>query len=136
EINSDWLKSLYKRGQQTAYLKSRNELKYIGMPVGGLHAGTVYLGGDGRLWLWQIYNESMEPSHEGIDPKTVLWNDGTQVREIRSRDGSAYIEPAIADNKRVLDQGLAIKVVYQGGTYIKELKADYWDEVSFEPSYP
>src|SRR5690606_12303437 len=74
--------------------------------------------------------------HEGIDPKTVLWNDGTQVREIRSRDGSAYIEPAIADNKRVLDQGLAIKVVYQGGTYIKELKADYWDEVSFEPSYP
>ncbi|SEK74998.1 Uncharacterized protein, contains GBA2_N and DUF608 domains [Olivibacter domesticus] len=135
-IDANWLRGLRVRGTPISYLKSRNELNYIGMPVGGLHSGTVYIGGDGRLWLWQIYNQTIEPCHEGIDPKTVRWDDGTSVREIRSRDGSAYVEPAIAENKRVLDQGFAIKVIYKGETFIKELKADHWEEVIFQPSYP
>lgn len=36
-IDTEWLKSIYERGQQTVCLKSRNELRYIGMPIGGLH---------------------------------------------------------------------------------------------------
>ncbi len=54
-LDDKWVKSLYKRGNPTSYFKSKNELKYIGMPAGGLHSGTVYLGGDGRLWLWEIF---------------------------------------------------------------------------------
>ena len=81
-----WIRSLYERGAPTTYLKSKNELKYIGMPAGGLHAGTVYLGGDGRLWLWGIYNDE----REGIDPKTILWNDGTKKVKVRCRDGAGY----------------------------------------------
>jgi non-lysosomal glucosylceramidase len=135
-INPSWQRSLFNRGTATAYLKSRNELKYIGMPVGGLHAGTVYVGGDGRLWLWQIYNESFEGIHEGIDPKEINWNDGISLRKIRSRDGSAYVEPSIANNRRVLEQGFAVKISYDGKTIIKELNEDHWDEVSFEGSYP
>lgn len=135
-IDPKWLASLYKRGTATAYRKSRNELRYIGMPVGGLHAGTVYVGGDGRLWLWQIYNETFEGAQEGIEPKIVNWNDGATVRKIRPRDGSAYIEPAIADNKRILEQGFALKTVIAGKTIIKELNADHWDEVVFSGSYP
>ncbi|GLU53441.1 hypothetical protein Dfri01_29020 [Dyadobacter frigoris] len=106
------------------------------MPVGGLHAGTVYLGGDGRLWLWGIYNESEEPKNEGIDPKTVLWNDGNTVRKIRSRDGASYVEPAIAENKRVLEQGFAVRILYKGKVFIKELNENHWDEVSFQATYP
>jgi uncharacterized protein (DUF608 family) len=135
-IDPSWQRSLFNRGTATAYLKSRNELKYIGMPVGGLHAGTVYVGGDGRLWLWQIYNESFEGVHEGIDPKEVNWNDGISLRKIRSRDGSAYVEPSIANNRRVLEQGFAVKISYEGKTIIKELNEDHWDEVSFQGSYP
>ncbi|MBB6498765.1 GH116 family glycosyl hydrolase [Pedobacter cryoconitis] len=131
-----WVSSLYNRGEATAYYKSKNELKYIGMPAGGLHAGTVYAGGDGRLWLWQIYNETFEDSNEGIEPKTVSWNDGTSLRKIRSRDGSAYIEPAIADNLRILEQGFAVKIVVNKKTYLKELKEADWDEVIFKPAYP
>ncbi|MCX2453824.1 GH116 family glycosyl hydrolase [Pedobacter sp. PLR] len=135
-LDPKWVSSLYNRGKETAYYKSKNELKYIGMPVGGLHAGTVYVGGDGRLWLWQIYNETFEGAQEGIDPKTVNWNDGTELRKIRVRDGAAYVEPAIANNKRVLEQGFAVKVVTNGKTYIKELTEDHWDEVIFKPAYP
>lgn len=135
-LDQAWVQSLYQRGKETAYYKTRNELRYIGMPVGGLHAGTVYVGGDGRLWLWQIYNETYEGAQEGIDPKIVNWNDGMELRKIRVRDGAAYIEPAIANNKRVLDQGFAIKVVVNGKTYIKELSEEHWDEVVFKPAYP
>lgn len=135
-IDALWINSLYQRGKPTIYLKSRNELNYIGMPVGGLHAGTVYMGGDGRLWLWGIYNESEEPKNEGIDPKTVLWNDGNSVRKIRSRDGASYVEPAIAENKRVLEQGFAVRIIYKGKVFIKELNENHWDEVSFQATYP
>ncbi|MEP6748497.1 MAG: GH116 family glycosyl-hydrolase, partial [Bacteroidota bacterium] len=131
-IDAQWIKSLYNRGAASTYLKSKNELKYIGMPAGGLHSGTVYLGGDGRLWLWGIFNDE----REGVDPKTVLWNDGNKERPILSRDGANYIEPAIASNKRVLEQGFAVKITHHGSTIIKELKEEDWDEVSFEATYP
>lgn len=135
-LDAKWVRSLYTRGEETAYFKSKNEFKYIGLPVGGLHAGTVYVGGDGRLWLWQIYNETFEGAQEGIEPKTVNWNDGVEVRKIRARDGSAYIEPAIANNKRVLEQGFAVKAVVNGKTFIKELSEEHWDEIVFKPAYP
>ncbi|WP_295124971.1 GH116 family glycosyl hydrolase [uncultured Chitinophaga sp.] len=132
KLAPSWIKSLYSRGLPTTYLKSRNELKYIGMPAGGLHAGTVYLGGDGRLWLWGVYNDT----REGIDPKTVLWNDGVSEKKIRNRDGASYVEPAIAANKRVLEQGFGLLMETDKTTVFKELKEEDWDEVTFEATYP
>lgn len=131
-LNPAWIKSLYERGKPTTYCKTKNELRYIGMPAGGLHCGTVYLGGDGRLWLWEIYNDD----REGIDPKTVLWNDGNKEIKLRCRDGANYVEPAIAANKRVLEQGFAIKINDGDKTIIKELKEEDWDEIFFEATYP
>lgn len=131
-LNPAWVKSLYERGLPTTYLKTKNELRYIGMPAGGMHTGTVYLGGDGRLWLWSIYNDE----REGIDPKTVLWNDGNGEQKVRNRDGASYVEPAIADNKRVLEQGFAILLETDGKTVVKELKEEDWEEIAFEATYP
>ena len=54
------------------------DLRFIGMPVGGLCTGTLYLGGDGRLWLWNIFNKDVE----GIDPKTVTYA-GQQLKSAR-----------------------------------------------------
>lgn len=132
QLDPSWVRTLYERGQPTLYTKAKNELRYIGMPAGGLHTGTVYLGGDGRLWLWSIFNDE----REGIDPKTVLWNDGVSERQIHNRDGASYVEPALAANHRVLDQGFAILVETGGKTQVLQLKEDDWEEVSFEATYP
>ena len=131
KLDPDWIKSLYKRGTVTTYLKSKNELQYIGMPVGGINCGTIYLRGDGRLWLWDIFNKNQE----GIEPKEVAWGSEVQAgKKVRSRDGSAYVAPA--KDIFPLEQGFAVKIEYNGKSIIKKLEADDWDEIAFEATYP
>ena len=131
KLDPDWIKSLYKRGTVTTYLKSKNELQYIGMPVGGINCGTIYLRGDGRLWLWDIFNKNQE----GIEPKEVAWGSEVQAgKKVRSRDGAAYVAPA--KDIFPLEQGFAVKIEYNGKSIIKKLEADDWDEIAFEATYP
>jgi len=54
KLDPAWVKSLFARG--TPEVLRGGELKYVGMPVGGIGAGQLYLGGDGRLWHWDIFN--------------------------------------------------------------------------------
>ncbi len=131
-LDPRWVKSLYATGKVTTYRKSRNELKYIGMPSGGLHTGTLYMGGDGRLWLWGIYNDD----REGIDTRDIQWYNGQKEVLLHPRDGANYVEPPAADNKRWLEQGFAVKINYNGKVIVKELKEDDWDEIVFEATYP
>lgn len=131
KLDPQWLKSLYHRGFVTSYKKTKNELQYIGMPVGGIFTGTVYVGGDGRLWLWDIFNENQE----GIDPKTIDWETDVHIgKKIRPRDGSAYVQPA--KNIRPLEQGFAFKIIKSGKTIIKKMEAEDWEEIVFEATYP
>lgn len=58
----EWVKSLFERG--TPEVLSGNELKYIGMPIGGIGAGQLYLGGDGRLCHWDIFNQPIATGSE------------------------------------------------------------------------
>ena len=46
---------LTERGQRTVYRGAA--LEKIGMPVGGICSGQLYLGGDGKLWAWDIFNQ-------------------------------------------------------------------------------
>jgi len=55
KLSESWVRSLFERGEPEWF--SGDELKFIGMPVGGICCGQVYLGGDGRLWHWDIFNE-------------------------------------------------------------------------------
>ena len=54
KLSPDWVRSLFERGSRTVYRGA--ELEKIGMPIGGICAGQLYLGGDGKLWHWDIFN--------------------------------------------------------------------------------
>nr|WP_236676247.1 GH116 family glycosyl-hydrolase [Chryseolinea lacunae] len=132
KLDRKWIASLFERGAPTTYLKSRKELDYIGMPVGGIGCGTLYLGGDGRLWLWDVFNKNQT----GVIYKNVKWHEKIQFNYdfLRPFDGANYVEPV--KDIRPLDQGFAIRIEHDGKTIMKRLQADDWDEVSFEATYP
>jgi non-lysosomal glucosylceramidase len=56
KLRPEWVKSLFARGEPE--ILRGNDLKFIGMPIGGIGAGQLYLGGDGRLWHWDIFNQT------------------------------------------------------------------------------
>ena len=62
KLQPEWVRSLFERGTPASY--RGEELRYIGMPVGGLCAGQLYLGGDGKLWHWDIFNQHVGTGSE------------------------------------------------------------------------
>jgi len=54
KLTKEWIAQLFDRGEPAWY--SGDDLKNIGMPVGGICAGQLYLAGDGRLFHWDIFN--------------------------------------------------------------------------------
>ena len=62
KLDPAWVRSLFARGQKTVYRGT--DLEKIGMPVGGICAGQLYLGGDGKLWHWDIFNQTISTGAE------------------------------------------------------------------------
>jgi non-lysosomal glucosylceramidase len=120
-LDSDWVQLLTARGSARRYTK-RSELNHIGMPVGGLFAGTVYLGGDGRLWLWNVLNDDSE----GIEPRQVQY----KGQDVRMRDGANYVVPT--PRTYPFEQNFALRV----GGKVRTLDADGFANVSFTGQYP
>ena len=108
KLRPEWVKSLTDRGERTVY--RGNELEKIGMPIGGICAGQLYLGGDGRLWHWDIFNQrtSTGPDH--------------------------YAQPMTPASP--LSQGFAVR--YTGGGTTREVALDrsHWRELTFIGEYP
>ncbi|MEJ0030566.1 MAG: GH116 family glycosyl hydrolase [Bacteroidota bacterium] len=125
-LDPAWVKSLYERGIPTTYLKSKDELQFIGMPVGGIMCGMVYLGGDGRLWLWDVFNKNQS----GVVYKNIPWHEKIQFTFDYARpfDGANYVEPV--KDVRPIEQGFSIKI---NGVERKLIDAD---EIKFEATYP
>ena len=55
ELSRDYVSSLFERGTREVW--TGKDLDTIGMPVGGIAAGQLYLRGDGTLGLWWIFNK-------------------------------------------------------------------------------
>lgn len=137
KLQADWVKSLFARGTPQVYSKANQELRYIGMPVGGICCGTIYLSGDGRLWNWDIFNQNVE----GVLPVWVPWSEaGEPYRdnkgEVRSRNGSRYVRPANQADSQKIDQGFALHISQKGKTEVRPLDSTGWAEVKFTGQYP
>jgi uncharacterized protein (DUF608 family) len=116
----EWIASLTARGEPMTFRYKRgttdadtlDELKYIGMPVGGICTGQVYLGGDGKLWHWDVFNLPAEPT----------WNDSA---------GPHYAKPPLQGSP--IEQGFAIKI---GDGFARRLDRTGFEEITFKGSYP
>jgi uncharacterized protein (DUF608 family) len=110
--------TVFSLGIQAQEETGTKDLKYIGMPVGGITTGQVYLGGDGQLWYWDIFN----------------------IQRIRPGGGGDkfYINPMLQDHK--FDQGFALrikKIVKEQRTpLVKPLNSKGFSDISFTGEYP
>ena len=77
-LDPAWVSSLFERGEKEVY-RSDAAMQHIGMPVGGLFAGTVYLSGDGRLFNWDIFNKEslgILPGRLEFEGRSRPWDHG------------------------------------------------------------
>lgn len=137
KLHPDWVKSLFERGAPQIYTKARNELNYIGMPVGGICCGSMYLSGDGRLWNWDIFNKHLE----GTLPISISWDatgmdSSGRKGKMRNRDGARYVKPATPDDSPKIAQGFALKISQAGKSELRPLDASAWADVGFTGQYP
>lgn len=108
-LNAAWVKSLYAKGEPRAWRDG--ELSVVGMPVGGIAAGQLYLCGDGTLGCWQIFNQNY---HSGYGANNF-----------------AARMPA-----RPVEQGFAIAVRTDDGVVVRRLDRMGFPGVAFRGEHP
>lgn len=124
KLSAQWLASLTQRGVAEVFKGA--ELKYIGMPIGGMGCGQLYLGGDGKLWLWDIFKSNYYR----------VPNPGNKILAFPM--GGHYAEPVAqgdpysVQNGVDLTQGFLIRT--QAGT--KTLDRQGFADVQFRGEYP
>jgi non-lysosomal glucosylceramidase len=122
-LDPEWIKSLADRGEPTLYTKGNSQnFAYIGMPIGGIGAGEIYLSGDGKLWDWDIFGTRCRP--------------GGPVEQ-----GRAYQVPhKVGDHgdstQTVLDQGFVIRTKQGDKTDTRTLDKDGFSDITFSGQYP
>jgi uncharacterized protein (DUF608 family) len=126
KLKPAWVRSLFEKGSPIVYTKANDELKFIGMPVGGICCGTVYLGGDGRLWVWDVFNANSN----GIYPRTVSYPGFGGQASVNNQNGANYVSPQPEDVGLI--QGFSLKL----GDTVTPLSVDGWKDVSFKGEYP
>lgn len=108
KLTPEWIASLTARGEPTVY--QGDDLKYIGMPIGGIGTGQLYLGGDGKLWLWEIFGE-----HRGTG------------------DGG-YRNPPLPQSP--VEQGFALQIKSGDDVTKHPLERSGFSKVTFQGQYP
>ncbi|MEZ0326668.1 MAG: GH116 family glycosyl-hydrolase, partial [Fimbriimonas sp.] len=113
------LRKLLERGKPDVY--DGNTSKFIGMPVGGFFAGTVYLGGDGQLWNWDIFNQG----HLGcVDRGPVVFMGQT----LDPIGGANYVDPVRPQSPFVQRFSLLLEG--------KESRTVQFGDIHFRGEYP
>ena len=123
DLDATWIKTLADRGQQRLYTKANSHnFDFIGMPVGGIGAGELYLAGDGRLWDWDISGSRCEPG------SLLTW-------------ATTYAQPhTVRDlhdpSQDVLDEGFVIRTKRGEKVETRTLDKFGFTNITFSGEYP
>lgn len=109
------LEALTRRGSPRV-IRDPRALRNIGMPIGGICCGQVYLGGDGRLWHWDIFGA----------PKAYP----------NITAGTHYANPMSPESPWPFGFTIAEITAPSGTPEEIPLESPAFDNIEFEPSYP
>lgn len=132
KLSPEWEKSLFERGAPRSY--TGDALMNIGMPVGGITTGLVYLGGDGKLWNWDIFNRLLN----GVSPRQIQYKDRSWhglPKGLGAWQGGNYIEP-VRNQPSPFEQGFALRLTVGGKEQVRTLDRHGWKEVVFTGAWP
>jgi uncharacterized protein (DUF608 family) len=115
KLSPEWIKKLTEPGEPEVYRDA--ELNWIGMPIGGIGCGQLYLGGDGRLWYWDVATVVTTTDYAG-----KIWA------------GPHYEHPMKPEP--VVAQGFAIRVEGPEKAVAKTLDKNGFKSVGFRGEYP
>jgi uncharacterized protein (DUF608 family) len=92
-LSQDMVKSFFERGERAVF--RGKELDTIGMPVGGIATGQLYLRGDGTLALWQIFNENIFSGYGSDNYRTYKPDSSVDsgFAVIMEKDGKTIAKP-------------------------------------------
>ncbi len=121
KLSPEWVRALFARGEPTWY--AGRDLKTIGMPVGGICAGQVYLTGDGRLIGWEVFNQNQNTGYGAVN------------YEVGRGAGETVIDGKIAP-VAAFDQGFALRIAAAGGIVDRTLDRRGFPGVRFCGEYP
>ncbi|MHC4890740.1 MAG: GH116 family glycosyl hydrolase [Planctomycetota bacterium] len=108
QLSQDAVRGLFERGSPETY--RGKDLDTIGMPIGGIATGQLYLRGDGTLGVWQIFNRHIFSGY--------------------GRDNYRTYRP-----DSPVDSGFAVIVEKDGKILAKQLNQDF-GTVEFAGEYP
>jgi len=109
KLPAGWSEAIWAKGGPRVCTGA--ELRNIAMPIGGIGAGQVYLGGDGRLRHWAVFNKHHNTGY-----------------------GRTNYKPWVPAAR--IDQGFAIRVVRDGKAVTRRLDSTGIKDIRFVGEYP
>jgi len=129
-LSSKWVRLLAKQNEPEIYSLQNQDIKYIGMPIGGIGCGQLYLGGDGKLWLWDVFksNYSREADHgQRFDAMTLNGHYTNPIEQSQQYHRDIGVD---------MEQGFAVNIQTGDKTESRTLDKVGFKDIRFRGEYP
>jgi uncharacterized protein (DUF608 family) len=120
-LKPEWLRAIFAKGEPERF--RGRDLDTIGMPVGGICAGQVYLTGEGRLAYWDVFNQNLNTGYGAVN-----WKEG-RGPELKVQ-GNRLVEDA------PVRQGFAVRIRRGENVQTRPLNRRGFRDVVFRGEYP